>query len=403
MNIAKLQRIATVCYSMASVYLRPGSPYWMARFRDPSGKWIGKSTKETSRTKAFTKAHTWESGGKLLILESPQGAQFERVLRSLQEQITGKRMEANPAGEWLRKWVDTQTAQKAEKTGTRYNKVIEDFLATIGPEASALDLRTVTHATVQGFINREKLSGKSPTTVILNAKILRAAFNAALRAGILERNPAGVLELPDSAHNQREPFEPGEVAKLLKAAEGNDWETAIMLGRHIAMRLGDAVTLRKDAVDFAKGVIRYKPQKTARKGKVLTVPMTKELEKYLREVVKRDAIQASEFLCPTLHHRDIGGRAGLSAEFMALMDAAGIDASRIESKGGEGRAFSRKSFHSLRHTVASELANTNAPEKVARDILGHASAAMTDRYTHLEIGTTRKALEKSQKGGRKNA
>lgn len=368
----------------------------MARFRTPKGKWTARTTKQTSRTKALEVAHLWESGGKLLLLENPQGAQFERVLRGLHEQMTGKRMEPNPAGATLLKWAKTQTAQKAEKTGTRYGKVISDFVEYLG-EAGSLDLRTVTQATVQAFLDREKLAGKSATTVILNAKILRAAFNWALRSGIIEKNPAGVLDLPHAAHHDRQPFTPGEVAALLKAAKKTEWETAIMLGRHLGMRLGDATTLRWDSVDFTKRLIHYKPQKTARKGKELRVPMTSELEHYLEKLASKDSAQHSTALCPTLSKRDIGGRAGLSAEFMALMEQAGVDAGRIEGTGGVGRAFSSKSFHSLRHTVASDLANSNAPEKVARDILGHASAAMTDRYTHLHLGTMRKALEKSQR------
>lgn len=381
---------------MASVYQRPNSPYWMARFRTPEGEWTAKSTKQRSRTKALEIAHLWESGGKMLLLENPQGVQFERVLRGLYEQMTGKRMEPNPAGAWLARWAATQTTQKAVKTGERYGKVISDFVEFIGPAAS-LDLRTVTQTKVQEFLDREKQCGKSGTTVVLNAKILRAAFNHAMRSGIIERNPAGVLDLPAVNHKKRDVFTPGNVAALLTTAKGSDWETAIMLGRHLGMRIGDAANLTWDAVDFDKDVIRYVPEKTKRKGKTLTVPMTRELSAYLSNLASADRAQRTRNLCPTLAGRDVGGRAGLSAEFMALMDRAGIDAGRIEGTGGAGRAFSAKSFHSLRHTVASDLANSNAPEKVAREILGHASAAMTDRYTHLEVQTMRTALEKSQR------
>jgi integrase len=311
--------------------------------------------------------------------------------------MTGKRLEPNPAGEYLTKWAASQSAQKARSTGMRYAKVIADFVESLGTNAATLDLRTVSQSKVQEFVDREMLAGKSGTTVILNAKILRAAFNTAVRSGIIERNPAGVLNLPSSASNQRAPFTPGDVRALLEAGAGTDWETAVMLGRHLGMRLGDACSLRWENVDFSKRIIRFKPQKTARRGKELRVPMTSALEKYLSALASRESAQGSQNLCPTLCTRGTGGRAGLSAEFMALMVKAGVDAAKVEGLGGAGRAFSTKSFHSLRHTIASDLANSNAPEKVARDILGHASAAMTDRYTHLHDSTVRKALEKSQR------
>lgn len=379
---------------MASVYLRDNSPFYMARFRAADGAWTAKSTKHKNRTKALEVAHLWESGGKMLLLENPQGAQFEKVLRGLYEQMTGTRMEPNPAGAWLRQWVKTTTAQRAKGTGERYGKVIEDFVRHLGTAGASLDLRTITQGTVQAFLNKETASGKSGTTVVLNAKILRAAFNHAIRSGIIERNPAGALSLPEVAHQKKDVFTEGNLAALLKAAKDSDWQTAIMLGRYTGMRLGDAANLKWESVDMAKGVITYMPAKTIRKKKVLKVPMAKELARYIDKLASADKAQKSQHLCPTLAARDVGGRAGLSREFMVLMETAGVDSHTGDKPEGKGRAFSTKSFHSLRHTIASNLGNNGTSAQAAQDILGHASGAMTERYTHLKMSTLRAAVNK---------
>lgn len=50
-------------------------------------------------------------------------------------------------------------------------------------------------------------------------------------------------------------------------------------------------------------------------------------------------------------------------------------------------------FHDLRHTYASHLAMRGVPGRVLQDLLGHKTAAMTARYTHLAPA----ALQSAQK------
>jgi len=52
------------------------------------------------------------------------------------------------------------------------------------------------------------------------------------------------------------------------------------------------------------------------------------------------------------------------------------------------------SFHSLRHTAASLLKNAGVSDVVARDIIGHDSAAVSASYTHIDQQTERSALDK---------
>jgi len=50
------------------------------------------------------------------------------------------------------------------------------------------------------------------------------------------------------------------------------------------------------------------------------------------------------------------------------------------------------SFHSLRHTLTSIMANAGVPVEVRQKFTGHASAEMNARYTHHEIETLRLAI-----------
>ena len=74
------------------------------------------------------------------------------------------------------------------------------------------------------------------------------------------------------------------------------------------------------------------------------------------------------------------------------MKKAGI-VSEVTAKTGEkGRARSSHSFHSLRHSFNSAMANAGVSQELRQRLTGHASKAVNDRYTHTELETLRKAV-----------
>jgi integrase len=48
-----------------------------------------------------------------------------------------------------------------------------------------------------------------------------------------------------------------------------------------------------------------------------------------------------------------------------------------------GRALGGITFHTLRHTAASLLAELGEPEAIRKEVMGHRNSATTQRYTHL--------------------
>jgi integrase len=51
-------------------------------------------------------------------------------------------------------------------------------------------------------------------------------------------------------------------------------------------------------------------------------------------------------------------------------------------------------IHDLRHTCAAWLVNAGVPLPEVRDLLGHASVMMTERYAHLAPENIRAAVKK---------
>jgi integrase len=75
------------------------------------------------------------------------------------------------------------------------------------------------------------------------------------------------------------------------------------------------------------------------------------------------------------------------------MQRAGIDGGIIrERRGAAGRSVSALSFHSLRHSFNSALANAGVSQELRQKLTGHASEAMNTLYTHHELQTIRNAV-----------
>ena len=67
----------------------------------------------------------------------------------------------------------------------------------------------------------------------------------------------------------------------------------------------------------------------------------------------------------------------------------------IDARTGPGmgiRQFAKLSFHSLRHSFNSALANAGVAQETRMKLTGHSSIAVNGDYTHLELPKLRAAV-----------
>jgi integrase len=276
-------------------------------------------------------------------------------------------------------------------TALRYAGTVEKFLEHLGDRQTS-PLTAISHQDVLSFIQKREEQGIASKTIVTDLRTLSAAFNIARKLGLITGNPvehALALHPIKVESSQRDVFSSEQVAALVNAAQG-DWKTMVLLGFYTGARIGDCANLRWANVSFGAGVIDYLPQKTRRKNKRVVVPIHQGLMAQLQTLAPDDAPDG--FLCPSLAGRLTSGKGGLSALFMRLMAAAGIVPEKIEGVGV--RQFSRLSFHSLRHSFNSALANAGVDQETRMRLTGHASVAINGDYTHLELPSLRIAVEK---------
>jgi integrase len=371
---------------MASVVKDPRgrSPYWIACYTDSTGRRLKKSTKLTNKKKALEIALSLDHGEHL----ARSGALTEARLRGLFEQtlerVIGGPVQHYTIETWLSWWHERKSKARPA-SAERYGQVVRDFIEFLGPRAK-LPLEHIADKDILAFRNGETKRGVSNKTANLAVKIISMAFHDALCQGKIKFNPCLALGALEEDSAEREPFTSDEIKKLLKASAG-DWQRAIAFAYFTGARLGDVASMQWSAIDLDNGLVIFTPKKTKRGKKVLRIPLHPELEKRLLEYPGI----GNAPLFPSLAGRGTGGAHGLSAEFAAIMRKAGIRGEIIRHTA-KGRGNTTKSFHSLRHSFNSALANAGIAREMRQVLTGHASERMNETYTHRELAPLRSAI-----------
>jgi integrase len=376
---------------MASIHKDPRgkSPFWYCAYRLPNGKRTFRSTKLTERKAAEEFCRRLEYAAH----ESKSGrlteARAHELISEIVEQTTGEPLQSYSAQEWFTDWLEGKKATKTLSTSLKYANAVKGFLASLGPRAK-FNVNQIAPRDVHRFRQGEVDAGKHPNTCNDHVKIVRMAFTSARRQGYITHNPAEAVEmLPADPESVKQPFDLPQIKALLRNAHG-DWRGSIMVALYTGMRLKDVANLRWENVDLSNKWISFKAGKTRQR---IRIPMHESLHDFLLELPAPDNCKA--FLFPSLAGKSTGGKSGLSMAFSRLMERAKVRGEIVHERRGEsGRSVSTLSFHSLRHTLVSLMANAGVPVEVRQKFTGHASAEMNQHYTHTEIATLRDAIAK---------
>jgi integrase len=374
---------------MAYVCKHPNSPYWTGIYKDETGAWRRKSTKEKERKKAITAALEWERAGELGRNKVLTESVSREIVSGILERTTGDTLRKESTRDFCARWLKGKTELKHEGTSTRYAGSIEKFLGFLGSRAD-MPIQTIGAADCSKYMSHLVAQNLAPATLVVEIKTLRSVLNAALRQTLIAVNPALSVELPERVKQvRRKQFTPAQVQMILDAASDAEWKTVILIGYYAGLRLSDCVMLDWQSVDFVNRKLVLDIRKTSDEGH--TVPLHPVLEKHLQGL----AGDKGGPVCPGLASVPVGGRSGLSKQFLAIMKKAGIGNDAADCHGQ--RHLSRLSFHSLRVSFNSELHNRSVSQETRKKLTGHKSDAVNDRYTRTEMKTLRNAVTKLPK------
>lgn len=369
---------------MAYIWKHPNSRFFTAVYRNEKNVWCKKSTKSTARSVSMGIALELERAAQMGRQKVLTESVCREIIGGILERTTGEKLRQATVREFCAEWLRGKTNTRQDATSTRYGATVERFCTVMASKAD-LPIAAVTAHDCQRFYDYLVEQKLAPATRVVEMKTVSSVFNHARRLGLIATNPATAVQLPDRIRQvKRQTFTPAQVQMLLDAADA-EWKTCILLAYYGGLRLGDAVTLEWGSVDFTGNKLVVETHKT---GDVLELPMHPTLEAHLSKM----AGDSAGPLCPGLAAVPIGGRSGLSKQFLAVMRKAGIGNNAVDT-GGQ-RQLSRLSFHALRASFNSTLHNKGVDQELRRKLTGHKSDAVNDRYTTTEMATLAEAVNK---------
>lgn len=281
-----------------------------------------------------------------------------------------------------------------------YDRLESTVVNHIIPHLGGLKIDKVTRDQIQALINqlykKEKLSYSSVKKVYV---ALNSCYKHAMIADVVTKNPCLGIVLPsqNQATKQVLPLSMEEV-ELMKTelaktmpngAPSYFYGFAYLLILHTGMRMGEALSLRWEDVDFEKQTITisknnvlskkrdadgnriggYELQtqnstKTASGNRV--IPMNRSAEEAL--LALKEGNDTPYVIINSKHNPVLPSN--FERSFHAVLNHAGIE-------GNYG-------IHALRHTFASMLFAKGVDVKIVSELLGHSTVKITyDIYVHL--------------------
>lgn len=271
-------------------------------------------------------------------------------------------------------------AQAGNKAPASIVKEDGFFRLWIAPAIGGKPMKDVAPFDLERIKKTMAEAGRSPKTIHYVLACIRQVFNFARRNGLYAGdNPVSLVKKPTS-DNRRIRFLSVEEAERLLAAlkdRAPNVHDMALLSLQCGLRAGEIFSLTWNDVDIEREMLALRDTKS---GKTRHVPMTQKAKHML---LGRDHTDPSGLVFPAAR----GGKiVAISNSFEKVVDALGLNA------GIEDRR-QKVVFHTCRHTFASWLVERGVDIYTVKELLGHATLAMTARYSHLAPDTLRRAMK----------
>lgn len=335
------------------LHKRKDSPYWWISFTDASGKRARRSSGTSDRKEAEALAAKWR-------LETFQAKQWgKQPSRTFDELMLA----------YLKATEDEKRSAERDKYSAKH---LYQFF-------TGCQLEALKGSDIRAYIEARKSEGAAQGTVNRETGLFSSAINYA-------RNEWD-WDIPNPAMGKRLREPEGRIrwltkeqaAELIKAAETDPRAThlpdLIRLAVNTGMRKGEMLGLNWQRVDLTANLVHLGAEHT-KAGKRRSVPLNDEARTALlnRARFRAQYCPASPWVFTNRKGERIES---IKTSFSSACEIAGIEDFTV---------------HDLRHTCAAWLVSVGASLIEVRDLLGHSTIRMTERYAHLSPDNVRNAV-----------
>jgi len=269
----------------------------------------------------------------------------------------------------------------AVHTITAYKNDLENFSSFVAASFEETNISRVNYSMIRSWIVSLVENGVSNRSVNRKISALKSYYKFLLKTKQIEENPLAKHKALKTAKKIQIPFSEKEieaVIDLLEAADGFEAlrnKLIVELFYTTGMRRAELVNLTLRSISAAQKSVKV----LGKRNKERIVPLLPSvLETYNRYLKERSALtlisdkntllltSKGDKIYETLVYRVINSYFSLTSEKV------------------------KRSPHILRHSFATHLLNEGADLNAVKELLGHASLASTQVYTHNSIASLKK-------------
>ena len=253
-----------------------------------------------------------------------------------------------------------------------------------------MKLRDISAPVVRSWLASMKQHKMTARTITRKISTLKSFYKFMMRSGVVAKSPMTGIVSPKLAKKLPSYVEEKQLKTLFRDVEfEDDWngytaKVAIRMLYQLGIRLSELVNCREAQVDHANRQVKI----LGKGNKERIIPVGKELLKLLKDYAgkKRQVFEQPEktYLLVTGKGKKLYPKYiyRLTHDYLELVTT-----------------IEKKSPHVLRHSFATHLMNNGAELNAVKDLLGHASLAATQVYTHNTIEKLRNVHKRAHPRG----
>jgi integrase/recombinase XerC len=266
-----------------------------------------------------------------------------------------------------------------------YRRDVSELAVFLG--RSKRSLRTATLELLRRFLAQQTTLGYARTSIARRVGAIRTFYRWAVRGGVVDRDPSALLGRPKAASRLPTVLRASEAAELVEAPDADPRPDARRAARDplqaaitlrdravlellygSGLRVGEVSGLTLDRIDLGRERVLVHGKGDKEREVPLSEFSSAALRAYLRDGRPTMASEASPALFFNRRKRPMTSR-----------DIRGM----VEKYARRVMSGRRVTPHTLRHSFATHLLEGGADIRAVQELLGHASLATTQRYTHV--------------------
>ncbi len=270
-------------------------------------------------------------------------------------------------------------------TITAYSNDLVQFFDFIETQYDKVPLEQISGSMVRSWLagmKETEMTGKS-----LNRKIssLKSFFKYQIRQERLVKSPMETVISPKITKRLPAFVAEQDMEQLLahlafaEGWKGYTEKMVIQLFYATGMRLSELILCKESQLDLGKSVIKVLGKGNKERIIPISKNLSQELANYIQE--KPEAANGNPHVFVTEKGKSLQPRAVYSFVKFYLSQVTTLQ---------------KKSPHVLRHSFATHLMNNGADLNAVKELLGHASLAATQVYTHNTIAKLNEVFAKAQ-------